>query len=196
MPIWIGDRLILAAPADPEYLRQDPRAILLHAGQAFGTGTHPTTEMCLLELQVLLRAGDCVVDVGTGSGILALAAAKLGAERVVAIDRDLSACRMAQANAHRNGLAKVVTVVAGTPDILGPAAGFTLVLANLDSAADGRQWLPTLSRLCRVGGTIILSGFQPPGEGLVVATLGGANLAQLARRTLGGWISLVLRKVS
>jgi hypothetical protein len=47
-----------------------------------------------------------------------------------------------------------------------------------------------------VGGTIILSGFQPPGEGLVVATLGGANLAQLARRTLGGWISLVLRKVS
>lgn len=196
MPIWIGDSLIIASAADAEYIRQDSRAILLQAGQAFGTGTHPTTEMCLLELQALLRARDCVVDVGTGSGILALAAAKLGAERVVAIDRDVSACRMAQANAHRNGLAKVVTVVAGTPDVLGPAARFSLVLANLDSAVDGKQWLPILSRLCRVGGTIILSGFQPPGEGLILATVATSNLAQLARRTQGGWISLVLRKAA
>lgn len=196
MPIWIGDSLIIASAADAEYIRQDSRAILLQAGQAFGTGTHPTTEMCLLELQALLRARDCVVDVGTGSGILALAAAKLGAERVVAIDRDVSACRMAQANAHRNGLAKVVTVVAGTPDVLGPAARFSLVLANLDSAVDGKQWLPILSRLCRVGGTIILSGFQPPGEGLILATVAASNLAQLARRTQGGWISLVLRKAA
>jgi len=140
MPIWIGDRLIVASTVDAEYIRQDPRAILLDAGQAFGTGTHPTTQMCLLEIQAHLQAGDRAVDVGTGSGILAGAAAKLGAGRVVAIDRDVSACRMAQANVHRNGLAKVLTV----------------------------------SRLCRVGGTIILSGFQPPGEGLVVATLGGA----------------------
>jgi len=196
MPIWIGDGLIIASTADAEYIRQDPRTILLQAGQAFGTGTHPTTEMCLLELQALLRAGDCVVDVGTGSGILALAAAKLGAGRVVAIDRDVSACRMAQANAHRNGFAKVVTVVAGTPDILGPAAGFDMVLANLDSADDGKQWLPILSRLCRVGGRITLSGFQPPGEGLILATLAASNLAQVSRRTQGGWITLVLRKVA
>ena len=195
MAIWIGDRLILAAPADPEYIRQDPRAILLQAGQAFGTGTHPTTHMCLLELQAHLHEGDRTVDVGTGSGILALAAAKLGAGRVVAIDRDVSACRMAQANVHRNGLEKVVAVVAGTPEVLGPAAGFALVLANLDSAADGRQWLPTLFRLCRPGGTIILSGFQPSGEGLVIATLGEASLTQLSRRTLAGWITFVLRKV-
>jgi len=196
MPIWIGDHLIVASVADAEYIRQDPRAILLQAGQAFGTGTHPTTQMCLLELLAHLQAGDRAVDVGTGSGILALAAAKLGAERVVAIDKDVSACRTAQANAHRNGLAKVVTVVAGTPDVLGPAAGFALVLANLESAVDGRQWLPTLARLCRVGGKIILSGFQPPGEGLVVAPLRELSLAQLARRTQGGWITLVLGKTA
>lgn len=196
MPIWIGDGLIIASTADAEYIRQDPRAILLQAGQAFGTGTHPTTHMCLLDLQAHLQAGDRVVDVGTGSGILALAAARLGAERVVAIDRDVSACRMAQANMHRNGFAKVVTVVAGTPDVLGTAAGFTLVLANLGSAVDGKQWLPILSRLCRVGGTIILSGFQPPDEGLILASMAASNLARIARQTQGGWVTLVLKKAA
>jgi ribosomal protein L11 methyltransferase len=194
MPIWIGDGLIIASPSDAEYIRRDPRTILLSAGHAFGTGTHPTTQMCLWALQAHLRPGDRVVDVGTGSGILAVAAAKLGAERVVAVDRDVAACRMAQANARLNGFAAILTVVAGTPATLGPAAGFSLVLANLDSAIDGNQWLPMLSRLCRMGGTIILSGFQPPGEGLILAAVAASNLAHVSRRTEGGWITLVLRK--
>ena len=194
MPIWIGDRLILAAPADPEYLRQDPRAILMSAGQAFGTGTHPTSQMCLVELQAHLQEGDRVLDVGSGSGILAIAAARLGAGTVVAIDRSVPACRVAHANVSRNELAKVVTVLAGTPEVFGPGARFDLVLANLDTAADGAYWLPTLSRLCRRGGKIVLSGFQSPGEGRVQQALEEANLARLARRSQETWITLVLGK--
>src|SRR5574341_79069 len=194
MPIWIADRLILAAPADPEYLRQDPRAILMSAGQAFGTGTHPTTQMCLLELQANLQEGDRVLDVGTGSGILAIAAARLGAGTVVAIDRSIPACRVAHANVSRNELAKVVCVVAGGPDVLGTGARFDLVLANLDTAADAAYWLPTLSHFCRGGGKIVLSGFQPPGEGHVQQVLEKASLASLARQTQEGWITFVLGK--
>lgn len=194
MAIWIGDRLILAAPADPEYIRRDPRAILMSAGQAFGTGTHPTTQMCLVALQANLQEGDRVLDVGCGSGILAIAAARLGAGTVVAIDRSVPACRVAHANVSRNELAKLVTIVAGSPEVLGPGACFDLVLANLDTAADAAYWLPTCSRLCRGGGKIVLSGFQPPGEGRVQQALGDANLARLTRRTQEGWITLVLGK--
>lgn len=194
MPIWISDRLILASPADAEYIKADPRAIILEAGQAFGTGTHPTTQMCLREIEAQLVAGDHVLDVGTGSGILAIAAARLGAGKVVAIDVNPHACRVARANVGHNGLDRVVTVAAGTPDILGRAEGFHLVLANLDSAGGAKSWLPILSRLCRTGGKIILSGFQPPGEGAVVAALGGANLRRLDRRAQGSWITFLLEK--
>lgn len=194
MPNWIGDHLIVASAADPEYIRQDPRAILMTAGQAFGTGTHPTTQMCLVELQANLQEGDRVLDVGSGSGILAIAAARLGAGTVVAIDRSVPACRVAHANLSRNELARLVTVVAGSPEVLGPGARFDLVLANLDTAADAAYWLPTLSRLCRGGGKIVLSGFQPPGEGRVQHALGDENLARLTRRTQEGWITLVLGK--
>ena len=196
MPIWISDRLILASPEDAEYIRTDPRAIILDAGQAFGTGTHPTTQMCLLELQAHLAGGDRVLDVGTGSGILAIAAARLGAGRVVAIDVNPHACRVARTNVGRNGLDRVVTVVAGTPEILGRAGGFDLVLANLNSAGDAKSWLPTLSRFCRSGGKIILSGLQTPGEGAVVTALRDANLHPLDRRAQGGWITFVLGKQS
>jgi ribosomal protein L11 methyltransferase len=194
MPLWITDRLILASPADAEYIRADPRAILLDAGQAFGTGTHPTTQMCLREIEAHLVAGDHVLDVGTGSGILAIAAARLGAGKVVAVDVNPHACRVARTNVGRNGLDRVVRIVAGTAEVLGRAEGFHLVLANLDSAGDAKTWLPSLSRFCRPGGKIILSGFQAPGEGPLVAAVGEANLARLARRTQAGWITFVLGK--
>lgn len=194
MPLWISDRLILASPADAEYIKADPRAIILEAAQAFGTGTHPTTQMCLREIEAHLVAGDHVLDVGTGSGILAIAAARLGAGRVVAIDVNPHACRVARANVGHNGFDRVVPVAAGTPNILGRVAGFDLVLANLDSAGEAKSWLPALSRLCRTGGKIVLSGFQAPGEAAVLAALGGANLHRLDRRDQGGWITFLLGK--
>jgi ribosomal protein L11 methyltransferase len=194
MPIWIGDGLILASPADAEYIRRDPRAVVMDAGQAFGTGTHPTTHMCLVELPAHLQVGGRVLDVGTGSGILAIAAARLGAGRVLAIDKSFSACRVAEANVGRNGLHRMVSVVAGTPEVVGCRARFDLILANLDPAVVMMQWLPTISRLCRAGGRIILSGIPSPGEELLQPALGVATATQIARRTREGWITLVLRK--
>jgi ribosomal protein L11 methyltransferase len=132
------------------------------------------------------------LDVGTGSGILAIAAAKLGAGKVVGLDIRLDACRVARLNVRRNGLDDAVAVVAGTPAVIGSRARFELVVANLGSAADGRQWLRTLSSLCATGGKIILSGILAPEEGPPLTALKEANLTQLARRIQEDWVTLVL----
>jgi ribosomal protein L11 methyltransferase len=194
MPIWIGDGLVLASPADAEYIRADPRAVVLDAGQTFGTGTHPTTQMCLLELQRQLAPRDRVLDVGTGSGVLAFAAVRLGAGRVVAIDKSLVACQVARANVCRNGLEHAIAVVAGTPAVLGQVAGFDVVVANLDSGGDAVPWLQTLSRLCRVRGRIILSGCRTHEERTLLVGVEDANLTRRARETQANWITLVLEK--
>ncbi len=194
MPIWIGERLILASPGDAEYVRDDPRTVVLDAGQTFGTGTHPTTQMCLLELQAHLQEGDQVLDVGTGSGILAVAAARMGAARVVAVDVSLVACRVAQCNVRRNDLDDVVAVVAGTLVAIRSLTPFDLVVANLPSAAEGSRWLGDLSRHCRPEGKVILSGILAQDAGPSPTILRDAGLAGLARRIQGDWIALVLGK--
>jgi ribosomal protein L11 methyltransferase len=150
--------------------------------------------MCLLEMQVRLRAGDWVLDMGTGTGILAIAAARLSAARVVAVDKDIRACRVARANVRRNGLDEVVAVVAGTPAALGPRAPFDLVVANLDSTRDVGTWLTSLSQACRAGGTVILSGMRSPDQGPPLPALRGAHLERIEERNRDNWCTLALGK--
>jgi len=195
LPIWINDHLILASPRDPDYLRTDPRAIVLEAGQCFGTGTHPTTRMCLQELQQHLVAGDRVLDVGTGSGILALAAIRLGAGSAVALDRSLEACRVARGNVGGNGLQQVIEVIAGTPAALGGSAAFDVVVANLDTGDEVAQWLQTLTGRCRERGRVILSGFQAHAEGIMLKAAVAASLGPLSRRTEGQWVCLAFQRM-
>ena len=109
-PVRIGRRLLVrptwvraAAPAGAATVTLDP-------GMAFGTGAHPTTRLCLEALVRHLAGGERVLDVGTGSGILAIAAAKLGGREILALDSDPLACRIARDNAHRNGVAGRVRV--------------------------------------------------------------------------------------
>src|SRR5947208_9395563 len=112
----IGQRLVIR-PSWREYTPTDDEVVLeLDPGMAFGTGLHPTTRMCLEQLEQLTRAGMRVLDVGTGSGILALAAAKLGAASVYCIDNSSVAVESAAANAAINDLSDKITVVLGTLD--------------------------------------------------------------------------------
>lgn len=165
-------------------------AVVLDPGMAFGTGLHPTTRGCLELLQELTPMPAAVLDVGCGSGILALAALRLGAERAVAVDTDENAVRATTENADRNGLADRVVVARGT---LGEATeAYGLVLANL-VAAVLVELAPRLAAHLKRDGTLVAGGIIAPRAGEVVEALAAAGLAVRERRDDGEWVSLRLQ---
>jgi ribosomal protein L11 methyltransferase len=161
-PIRISDRLWIvpswhAAP-DPSAINID-----LDPGLAFGTGSHPTTRLCLHWLERHVSPTSSVLDYGCGSGILAIAALKLGARTAVGVDADPAAVAAARANATRNGVAArfigTDVPVAFVPD---------LVVANI-LANPLMVLAPVLAAHCRAGGRIALAGILAPQEGAVAA---------------------------
>ena len=128
----------------------------LDPGLAFGTGSHPTTAMCLAALAEAPPRGQSVLDYGCGSGILAIAALKLGAARALGVDIDPQALQATRRNAERNGIGPdaLETLL---PDAQPPAAGFDLILANI-LAAPLVALAPTLARSARPGGRLLLAG--------------------------------------
>lgn len=150
-PVRISERLWIVpswhGPPDPPAI-----AIRLDPGAAFGTGTHPTTRLCLRWLDAELRPGARVLDYGCGSGILAIAAAKLGARYVVGTDVDPQALATARANSENNA----VTADYTAPDRL-PAGSFDLVLANILSNPL-KILAPALLARVAPGGSLVLSG--------------------------------------
>jgi ribosomal protein L11 methyltransferase len=127
--------------------------IVLDPGLAFGTGSHPTTRMCLRWLDNNLQGGESVLDYGCGSGILAIAAAKLGAARVIGVDIDLQAVIASRDNAAAN---KVENARFYMPDEA-PQSGYDLVVANI-LTNPLRLLAPLLAKATRPGGQIVLSG--------------------------------------
>jgi ribosomal protein L11 methyltransferase len=156
--IFVRPSWIAAAPA--------PGAVevVLDPGMAFGTGTHPTTALCLSAMDRLLSDSPCVhvLDVGTGSGLLAIAAAKLGAARVVATDVDPVALRVAEENARRNGVAPELA----TPDAV--SGSFGIIVANI-LANTLVALAPELAARLEPGGTLLLSGILADQEAEVRA---------------------------
>src|SRR5882762_11517880 len=133
----------------------DPNAVVvrLDPGLAFGTGTHPTTALCLQILESLPLTGRRVVDYGCGSGILGIAALKMGAAHVVAVDLDPQALIATRENAIRNGVSSAIEVE-GVPVRLLPAS---CVVANI-LAGPLIELAPTLTAACEPGGDLLLSG--------------------------------------
>jgi ribosomal protein L11 methyltransferase len=158
-PMRISDRLWVVpswhAPPDPRAinLRLDP-------GVAFGTGSHPTTRLCLAWLDAHAVSGKRVLDYGCGSGILAVAAALLGAGEVVGTDIDPQALAAARANSHANGIAPTIahyTASAGLPDPSTAAGSFDVVLANI-LANPLKLLAPALLARVSPGGALVLAG--------------------------------------
>ncbi len=152
-PMRFGRRLwICPTAADAP---DDPHAVVvrLDPGLAFGTGTHPTTALCLQILESLPLEGRTVIDYGCGSGILGIAALKLGAARVVAVDLDPQAIIATRDNAQRNGVLHALEVQ-GVPPRLTPAG---CVVANI-LAGPLIELAPALTAACEMGGDLLLSG--------------------------------------
>jgi ribosomal protein L11 methyltransferase len=183
-PIPVGKRLWITPswhlPDDASAPVDGRLAIVLDPGLAFGTGSHPTTRMCLEWLDAHLPPGATVIDYGCGSGILAIAAAKLGAARVVAIDIDSQAVESTRANAKINR----VEVEAREPAATEPA---DVVVANI-LANPLRILAPLLSSLVRPGGHLVLAGLLDRQADEIAACYPGFALQ--AWRSTDGWTCL------
>lgn len=164
------------------------KELVIPAGAAFGTGEHATTSMCLAELKRIVRAGDVVVDLGTGSGILALAARLSGAKRVIAIDNDPTAIRVAKENARRNKIDKVTFRVGDVRHWKFPRK-IDIVTANLFS----ELLIEILSKLKRAN-RLILSGLLREQERDVrrALTRNEINIVEVRRR--GKWVAILARR--
>ncbi len=170
--------------------------LMVDAGQAFGTGRHESTLGCLLVLDRLARARRFtrVLDMGCGSGILSLAAAKLWRVRVTALDCDPVAVRTAAANIKRNGVASLVRVGRGrgmTPAAVAARAPYDLIFVNIlpDPII---AMAPLVKRYLAPGGVVVLSGILVFQAARVVAAYAAQRLFLTRRVILGDWVTLVL----
>jgi len=195
-PLSVGRRLVVV----PAWLANDEPErlpIVLEPGMAFGTGAHPSTRLCLEALEERVRPGDVVVDVGCGSGILGIAAARLGARRVLACDIDADAVAAARRGAELNGLTGTIEVFHGS--VAEAAARLSqrkadVVLANILA--------PTLEALLRAGliglarrdGVIVLAGILSGQRDGVARAAEKAGLRLTAETAEGDWVALIFRK--
>lgn len=169
----------------------DGRHILkVTPGQAFGTGEHPTTRMCLELMEQEIRDGWSLLDVGTGSGILAIGARMLGAEPVVGIDIDEVAVQVARGNAAASAVTGVLLAAAG-PEALRPRR-FDLLVANLDAQMLARS-MGCLSTL--VERRAIVSGILRPQRRLVEEAAARVGLGRASVRLSGEWVAILLERV-
>ena len=163
--------------------------IVLDPGMAFGTGLHPTTQQCLEALSTLRLEARSLLDVGTGSGILAIAAAKRGATPVVAVDEDPLAVEAARENATRNG----VVIPVGEGSAADVPGRFEVVVANIVAPVLQRIAADLAGRLAP-GGTLIVAGISLPKEEETREAFGRAGLVALDRTVRDDWVALAWRR--
>jgi ribosomal protein L11 methyltransferase len=162
---------------------------------AFGTGTHPTTQLCLAAIEKHLKPGDPLLDLGTGSGILAIAAAKLGSGPVWALDIDAEAVRVAGENAAANGAAGKITIEAGSLDkVLTAGYSAPLVVANILARVLVEMLNLGLGRAIAPGGLLVLSGILAAQAYEVIAALQSAGLELAAEEKIEDWVALIGRR--
>jgi len=189
--LHIGRRLVVR----PSWLSYTPKkrevVIELDPGMAFGTGVHPTTQMCLAALEERIRPGLRLLDLGTGSGVLAIAGAKLGAGSVLAVDNDPQAVRVARRNVRRNGVEDRVRVVEGS---LAQADGpFDLVVVNILAGVIVEMAGQGLADRLSPGGLLVTAGLIEEQERQVTEALQRTGLVLAGRRQVDDWVVLELR---
>ena len=189
-PMEIGQRLAVV-PSWQEY-DTDRVKLILDPGLAFGTGGHETTSLCLEALDERVKGGERVLDIGTGSGILAIAALKLGAASAEGVDIDPVAVRTAGENAALNGTADKLTVLVG--DLSDKASGtYDIITANIVANAI-LSLAPAVPGLMAEDAVFIASGIIDSRKDEVIAALEAAGLAVLEVKEKRGWECIVCKK--
>ena len=188
----IGQRLAIV-PGWETY-DTDRIVITMDPGMAFGTGTHETTSLCLETLDSMVKGGERVLDIGTGSGILAIAALKLGAAEAEGVDIDPMCVRTAGENAARNGVAEHFTVLVG--DLSDKASGkYNIITANIVAAAI-LSLAPHVPVLMAPGARFIASGIIDTRKDEVLAGLRAAGLEPVEIKEKRGWVCVICKNAA
>jgi ribosomal protein L11 methyltransferase len=186
-PMRVGRHLVVTPPWETPELGDGDIPLVIDPGMAFGTGSHPTTQLCLVALEDYLQPGMRVADIGTGSGILAIAASKLGASTVTATDIDPLAVRIAAENIGVN------SVAVATQEPL-PTGAYDLVVANI--LADVIIGMAdTLAELVTSDGLLIASGIIDTREADVRFAVEAAGFSPLETRRQTEWVALIFRRL-
>jgi ribosomal protein L11 methyltransferase len=204
-PIPIGKRLIIV-PVWLDSPEPERIPIKIDPGMAFGTGTHPTTQLCLsliektietLKVSKTFRVLN-VIDVGCGSGILSIAALKLGAKSALGVDIDIESVRNSRENAEKNGIGEEFVIGQGSvSEVLEgkfPFKRAPLVVANILAPIIIRLFGDGLADLAESGGTVILSGIMQGQEQSVLDAAQARGLVLSEREEMGDWVALSLSK--
>ncbi len=192
-PIEVGD--VFVKPSW-EHIEVKPGQVVVEIdpGMAFGTGNHPTTQLCLFALQRLIKGGERVLDAGTGSGILSIAAVKLGAREVTATEIDTIAIEAAVNNTNHNGVADRVSVLRAD-SLSGIRPGFDIAVANI--TADPIIGMASeLARCVRPGGMILISGVIEARADEVAEKLAEAGFELIDKSMNDEWVAMTMRRVA
>jgi ribosomal protein L11 methyltransferase len=204
-PIPIGKRLIIV-PVWLDSPEPERIPIKIDPGMAFGTGTHPTTQLCLSLIEKTIETLKVsktfgvlnVIDVGCGSGILSIAALKLGAKSALGVDIDIESVRNSRENAEKNGIGEEFVIGQGSvSEVLEgkfPFKRAPLVVANILAPIIIRLFGDGLADLAESGGTVILSGIMQGQEQSVLDAAQARGLVLSEREEMGDWVALSLSK--
>jgi len=188
-PLRVGQSIVIKPTWREFQVEPTDLIIELDPGMAFGTGLHPTTRMCLLALEERIKPGMKVLDLGTGSGILAIAAAKLGADSVLALDTDYVAVEAARENVQRNGVWGQVVINQGsldrTRDVYDLVAVNILANVIIALAHEG------LAERVKPGGTWVVAGIIEPQVAEVEDALNTGGLWVTERKQVEDWVTLI-----
>lgn len=190
VPFEVGDSfLVVPGPSTPD-ATGGRRVIRLTPGRAFGTGEHATTRMCLMIIEKEIAATSTLLDVGTGSGILAIGARLMGAEMVVAIDTDPESIVTASRNALLNDVGALLFVAGGVEAVRADSR-FDIVVANISGAALVRL----MKTLCAISSrALILSGILTEEAEEVLLEARRSGFGVTARQDDGDWVALTLKR--
>jgi ribosomal protein L11 methyltransferase len=198
-PILIGEHLLIL-PAWMDSPNPERIAIKIDPGMAFGTGTHPTTQLCLELMERVFgeRQMSNVIDVGCGSGILSIAAIKLGAKTVIGVDIDEESVKNSRENADTNGVGdEFILGVGSVSEILAGQFAFKrapLVVANILAPVIVRLFDAGLADLIEEHGSIVLSGILFEQERSVIDAGQTKGLRMNERRQIGDWVALTMSR--
>jgi ribosomal protein L11 methyltransferase len=186
----VGEHTVIRPPWR-EYTRQEGDIVInLDPGMAFGTGLHPSTQLCLIALEERMRPGMRVLDVGVGSGVLTIAAARHGAAAIDAVDVEPVAVRATRDNIARNELTTPIRVAVGTVEETAEFAGrYDLVVANIIARIIIDLARPLIAA-CAPGGRLITSGIIIDRADEVRAALEAAGLGAIEQHQMGDWICI------
>lgn len=186
-----GERLVIVPAWEEVSLDSSELLIRIDPGMAFGTGTHPSTQLCLILMERYFLAGNRFFDVGTGSGILSIAAARLQAGEIVACDTDPIAVQATRENATLNNIQNLITVKVGSINTF--SGQFDLIAINILAEIIVNLLPDAVSRLAPEG-HILLAGIIAEREALVQAKLKELELTVSQRLIRKDWVGLAVRK--